>query len=96
MLTSPKITVRYDDLTRTMEVTRADNSPFAQAMGFDAPAVRLITLPFGFMYHGFCEDLQRWLDGELIQRALPYLSRDDRAFLTSGVVLEDLPPEEEL
>jgi|APSaa5957512576_1039674.scaffolds.fasta_scaffold96152_2 hypothetical protein len=95
MLTTPRFRIRFDDLTRMMEITRTDVSSWAEALGMDKPATRLIRLPEGFTYSVFYRDFQRWLDGELIQHALPYLPREDRGFLTSGVVLEDLPEEEE-
>lgn len=36
-----------------------------------------------------------WLNGELIQRALPELSSSDRELLLSGMIDEDWPSEEE-
>ena len=89
MLASPEFKVSFDDFTRMMEVTREDKSPMARALGMDQVATRSIFLPLGQTFRGFRRDMQRWLEGELVQNALPYLPRDDRAFLTSGVVLEE-------
>jgi hypothetical protein len=33
----------------------------------------------------FQEDVNKWLDGELIQDAMPYLSADDREMLKSRI-----------
>lgn len=89
-----KFTYRWDALTRTIEATRTDERPFAAVLGQHKPSTRVIRLPFGFTFQGFRADLQRWLDGELVQNALPYLGRDDRAWLTSGPAAFDLPEEE--
>lgn len=35
------------------------------------------------------EQLDRWRGGELIQRAMPHLSADDREFLMTGVTPEE-------
>jgi len=87
--------ISFDPMTRAMEVTRTDGRPFAAVLGQHKPATRIIYLPLGFSYSGFEGDLNRWLGGELIQHALPYLPREDRGFLTSGTALDDLPEEEE-
>lgn len=36
-----------------------------------------------------CKDLDKWRNGECIQNALPYLSREEREFLISGVTPEE-------
>jgi len=90
-----RITARYDDLTRVVEITRTDHRPIAVFLEQDQPATRLIRLPLGFTFPTFQRDLQSWLDGELIQRALPYFNRDDRTWMTSGPAAANLPPEEE-
>jgi len=45
------------------------------------------------------EQLQRWRDGELIQRAMPHLTATQREFLMTGITDEEwskaFPPEEE-
>lgn len=35
------------------------------------------------------DDYMRWLGGELIQRAMPYLTPDEREFLMTGFTPED-------
>jgi len=35
------------------------------------------------------EQLRRWQNGELIQRAMPHLSADDREFIMTGVTPEE-------
>jgi hypothetical protein len=34
-------------------------------------------------------DYQKWQEGELIQRALPYLTADEREFLMTGITPEE-------
>lgn len=35
------------------------------------------------------EDLDKWINGMLIQDAMPYLSADDREFLMTGITPEE-------
>ena len=35
------------------------------------------------------DQLQRWLNGELIQNVCPHLSRDDREFIMTGITPEE-------
>jgi len=37
----------------------------------------------------FLEDAQRWINGELIQVAFPYLTADDREILKTGIDAEE-------
>jgi len=35
------------------------------------------------------EDYARWVNGELIQKAMPYLTPDEREFLMTGITKEE-------
>lgn len=40
------------------------------------------------------EQIRRWRSGELIQKAMPHLTSDEREFLLSGMLPGEFPTEE--
>jgi len=41
------------------------------------------------IFHMRWDDYARWLDGELIQKALPYLTAEEREFLMAGITADE-------